>query len=92
MKFYYTYVLFSEKDYKLYIGFSGNLKQRIKEHLTGHVRATKDRLPLVLIHYETFRSEADARLREKFLKSGFGRNELKKALSHDLRILKYKYL
>ena len=92
IKFFYVYVLFSLKDRKLYIGFTEDLKTRFREHKIGGVRATRKRLPLILIHYETFRHKDDAMNREKFLKSGFGRNELKKALKSDLLILKYRYL
>jgi len=92
MCFYYVYVLFSQKDLKLYIVFSTDLKTRIHDHFHGRVRATKNRLPLELIHYEAFRNEHDARIRERFLKSGFGRNELKKAIHNNLVDLNYKYL
>jgi len=30
--FYYVYVLFSEKDKKLYVGYTENLKLRFEEH------------------------------------------------------------
>ncbi|PIR43835.1 hypothetical protein COV24_00725, partial [candidate division WWE3 bacterium CG10_big_fil_rev_8_21_14_0_10_32_10] len=33
--FFYTYVLFSFKDKKLYIGYTNNLKRRLKEHSQG---------------------------------------------------------
>jgi putative endonuclease len=92
MSFYYVYVLFSLKDRKLYIGYSTNLKTRYHNHLKGKVTATKNRLPLELIHYEAFKNNYDARTREKFLKSGFGRNELKKAIHRNLQELGYKYL
>lgn len=91
-KFHYTYTLFSLKDKKLYTGYSDNLKSRINDHQKGKVRATKDRRPLVLIHYEAFANIKDAKAREKFLKSGFGRNQLKKALQNVLKELGYKYL
>lgn len=90
--FYYAYTLFSLKDSKLYAGFSDNLKTRFRDHLNGKVRSTRDRRPLVLIHYEAFSNREDAKAREKFLKSGFGRNQLKKALQNKLKELKYKYL
>jgi len=41
---FYIYVLKSEKDNCLYVGFSSNLKNRIKEHNEGLVIATKNRL------------------------------------------------
>ena len=79
-KFFFVYVLFSFKDRKLYIGYSEDLTTRTEEHFKGKVRATKSRLPLILIHYEAFTDKQDAKAREKFLKSGFGRSQLKKAL------------
>lgn len=91
-KFFYVYILFSFKDRKLYIGFTENLEKRIKKHLTGKVCATRDRRPLMLIHFEAFKNKKDAKAREVFLKSGFGRSQLKKALQNLLSALNYKYL
>ena len=91
-KFFYVYLLFSKKDKKLYIGFTKNFETRIEEHLNGKVRATKDRRPLILIHYEALRNKKDAKARERFLKSGFGRSQLKKALQNHLKEIGYKYL
>ena len=90
--FFYVYILFSKKDKKLYIGFTENLEARISEHFKGKVPATKDRRPLMLIHYEAFRNRKDVKAREKFLKSGFGRRQLKKALQNLLSKLDYKHL
>lgn len=91
-KFFYVYILFSLIDRKLYIGYSQDLKTRIKDHLKGKVRATKNRVPLKLIHYEAYGNQKDAKAREKFLKSGFGRNQLKKSLQNKFKELGYKYL
>jgi len=38
------------------------------------------RLPVELINFEGFTNKKDAKAREKFLKSGFGKSQLKKAL------------
>ena len=89
---YYVYILFSLKDHKLYIGCLKDFKQRIAEHNGGYVTATKHRQPLLLIHYEYFISRPDAVAREKFLKSGFGREQMKKALKNTLSKLQYKNL
>ena len=91
-KFFYVYVLFSLKDRKLYIGYSENLEIRINDHYKGKIRATKYRLPVTLIFYEVFTDKNDAKSREKFLKSGFGRSQLKKALQNSLKNLGYKHL
>lgn len=83
----YVYVLFSIKDSKFYVGFTHNLRQRLKEHSSGGVDSTKFRRPLKLIHYECFINEDDAKAREVFLKSGFGRSQLKLSLKRTLKEL-----
>ena len=79
--FYYTYVLKSEKDGKLYVGFCENLKLRFAEHQSGLVKSTKYRQPLKLVYYEACRNKMDAILREKQLKTGFGRAYLNRRIS-----------
>lgn len=83
-KFFYTYVLFSNVDKKLYIGWTPDLKSRLKEHNDGNVLSTKSRRPLDLILYESFVSKKDSLFREKFLKSGWGRRHLKSTLKNTL--------
>jgi len=77
---FYTYVLKSLKDDKLYIGFSENLKKRLNEHNKGLVEATKPRRPLTLVYYEVCLNKEKAIEREKSLKTGFGRAYLKRRL------------
>jgi len=81
---YFVYTLLSLRDKKLYTGFTANLSERINNHLRGEVSSTKNRRPLKLVHYEGFINAEDARIREVFLKSGFGRGNLKKALKRTL--------
>lgn len=88
---YYIYILFSEKDNKLYIGYTPDLKARIKKHNSGYVLTTKNRRPLKLIYYESYLTDSDAKRREKFLKGGKGRGELKIQLKDCFKKLKYKY-
>ena len=77
---YYTYVLKSVRDNKLYIGWSDNLKTRLAKHNDGQVPATTSRRPLELIYYEACLSKNKAIAREKYLKTGYGRNFLKNRL------------
>lgn len=84
MERFYVYTLYSLKDTKFYTGFTTNLKKRLQEHARGGVKSTDNRRPLKLIHYEYFINELDAKAREIFLKSGFGRNQLKQALKRTL--------
>jgi len=86
-----VYILHSKKDGKLYTGFSPNLKSRFKAHLKGFVKATKHRRPLELIYYESFSNELDARMREKYLKGGNGRDQMKQQLKNTFDSLDYKY-
>ena len=79
--FYYTYILKSEKDNRLYVGFCKDLKRRVKEHQNGLVTATQNRRPLELIYYEACKDKMDAIKRESQLKTGFGRAYLKRRIS-----------
>jgi putative endonuclease len=66
---YFVYILFSQKDNKLYVGCTSNPNQRLSEHNSGKVLATKNRRPLVMIHLEKYEKKGDAFQRERFLKS-----------------------
>lgn len=73
---YYVYLLNNKKDNKTYIGYTDNLVRRLKEH--------KDKLP-ELIYYEAFKSEKDARTRERMLKQrGQSVRRLKEKLKDSL--------
>ena len=74
---YYVYIIFSDKLQKKYIGFSTDLKNRIKEHNKGKCVSTTKGKPWKLVYYEAFVSEKDARREELFLKTGKGRERIK---------------
>jgi len=77
IKFWYTYVLKSASDGRLYIGCTSNLKNRLQEHLKGGVKSTEYRHPLKLIYFEACKNKYKALKREKYFKTGFGRRYLK---------------
>ncbi len=79
---YYTYVLLSESDKDLYIGYTNNLKKRIAHHNKGTVQSTRKRRPFKLIYYEACLNELDAKNREKYFKTGYGRRFLKNRLEN----------
>jgi putative endonuclease len=81
---FYVYVLQSESDDGLYIGFTTDLRLRLKQHREGKSFATSYRGPWKLIYYEAYLEEEDALGREKYLKSGGGRKFLKSQLRHHL--------
>jgi len=80
MPFFYTYVLLSLKDKKLYTGSTSNLQKRFEQHQNGRVFSTKPRRPFKLIYYEACTSEKDARRREKSLKTFRGKMTLRRRL------------
>jgi putative endonuclease len=81
---FYVYVLHAVRDNGLYIGFSANLRKRLKEHNTGLAFATSHRRPWKLIYYEAYIEEEDASGsgRERYLKSGGRRRLLRTQLRH----------
>ena len=89
---FYVYVLFSLRDRKLYAGYTKSLKKRIEEHRAGKVASTINRLPIKLLYYEAYPTGKEAMRREKFLKGGNGRKQLKAQLCHTLKTCGYKYL
>ncbi len=74
--FYYTYILQSQKNGSLYIGYTSDLRKRLGEHNSGKSKATKPYLPYKLIFYEAFLNMSDAKNREEYLKGGYGRRTI----------------
>jgi putative endonuclease len=81
---FYTYILQSGQDNKFYIGFTKDLKRRLKQHYDKEVISTSKRGKLTLIMYEAYILEADAREREKFFKTTKGKMQLRKQLANFL--------
>jgi putative endonuclease len=81
---YCVYVLFSERDYHLYHGFSTNLVKRILDHNAGSTKSTGKRRPLKLIYCEFFLTKKDARRREAYFKTTQGKRMLKLILRDSL--------
>ena len=77
---HYIYAIVSGKDNRIYVGITSNIEKRIKEHNLGRTKSTKYYRPWELFYSEAAESRLLARMREKKLKSGFGREFLKKKL------------
>ncbi|MCA1762226.1 MAG: GIY-YIG nuclease family protein [Flavobacteriales bacterium] len=74
---YWVYALKSEKDGRVYVGMSKDVPSRIKQHNAGMSRSTKGYRPWKLIYEEKVGKRVSAREREKYLKSGVGKEFLK---------------
>ena len=81
--FFYTYVLFSLKDKKMYTGYTSDLDLRLVQHNKGNVVSTKDRRPLKLIYYEACLNQSNALKREKYLKTTYGKRYLKNRINFE---------
>lgn len=78
---YYTYVLRSRNYDKYYIGHTKSLIERLDQHNSGKTRSIRPYIPYELIYFEAYNSRDEAMAREKYLKSGIGREFLKTTLS-----------
>lgn len=76
---FYVYIL-ELKWGKHYVGFTGNLQDRMRRHELGHVKYTSGHLPIRLVWYASFEEQYTAVQFEKYLKKGSGRAFAKKHL------------
>ena len=74
---YFVYAIQSVSRKYIYVGLSNNLERRLREHNQGKGAATRPYRPFVLLYSEKCPSRPNARLREKWLKSGIGKEFLK---------------
>jgi len=87
---YYVYILQSKKDKAMYVGYTNDLRKRFKMHNSGEIFSTKPRRPFMLLYYEAHQNKDDAIKRENFLKSGWGKNYIKRTLENYLKIQKFR--
>lgn len=74
---YFVYILRSQKSGELYKGLTNNLQRRIDEHNSNKNIGSRGKGPWELVYFEKCLNRIEARNREKFFKSGFGRELLK---------------
>jgi len=78
---YFVYVLKNSINTQFYKEITKYLENRIKEHNQGKHKYTSQFLPWEIIYFEKYETSKEARTRELFLKSGAGREFLKRKLS-----------
>ncbi|MEK7065812.1 MAG: GIY-YIG nuclease family protein [Patescibacteria group bacterium] len=77
MVMYYVYAISSRKKSYIYVGISDNPERRVEQHNRGYNKTTRPYLPFVIILVDRFNTRKEAREREKYLKSGVGKEYLK---------------
>ena len=74
---FYVYAISSiEKNY-IYVCLTSNFEERLKRHNGLKERTTKFYAPFKLIYLEEAITRIDARVREKYWKSGIGKEKLR---------------
>ena len=76
---FHVYIL-KCSDGSVYIGQTGDLPRRLRQHEQGRVKWTRSRLPVILLKTKSFKTREAAVECERKLKSGFGRQWVKKHL------------
>ena len=75
---YKVYAIKSKNRNYIYIGLTSNLEERLQRHNSGREKTTRAYRPFELIYLEDQPTREEARKREKYLKSGVGKEFLKK--------------
>ena len=81
----YTYILFSDKTQKFYIGSCENMDSRLARHNTGATPSTKSGRPWTVVYFELFPSKTEALAWEKYIKSMKSKYYIQKLIETSLR-------
>ena len=81
---FYVYIIQSEKGGSFYTGITSNLNRRLAEHNKSDTKTTRSKKPWKLVYFEEAPSRIEARVREKFLKTGAGREFRNKFLASQI--------
>ena len=77
---FYTYFLHSVKYNEFYVGYTSDLRKRLREHNHGSNLSTQRYMPWKIIYYEACLDKQDAERREIYLKTTQGGRLLKRRL------------
>jgi putative endonuclease len=72
---FFVYILKSLKNGRYYTGSTSSVERRLLEHQLGQSDATKYLRPFELVWIESYGTRSEAMRREKYFKTGKGREE-----------------
>ena len=84
---FYTYILYNSETHRYYIGYTPDLKNRLKTHLEGKVKSTKSNLHYELEWYCAFKAAKQAVAFAKYLKTASGIAFMKKRFFKSLDVV-----
>lgn len=76
----YVYAISSIIKKYIYVGMSQNVDERFARHNSGREKTTKSYTPYSLIFTTYIKERITARLIEKYLKSGYGKEFLREMI------------
>ena len=82
MEEWYTYILYSSKLDRYYIGSTNNLEWRLERHNMGWGRYTKKGIPWKIVYHETYQSKTEAMKRELEIKKMKSRKYIESLIVH----------
>ena len=74
---YVVYALASKIRNYIYVGLTANMPERLRRHNSGYEKTTRPYRPFVVIFQERCPTRIEARKREKYWKSGTGKEKLR---------------
>ena len=81
VEYYTVYVLYSFENTIFYTGFTTNIIKRFHDHNHNNITGfTVKNRPWVVFYTEIYTSKKEAMAREKYLKTGVGRDFIKKKI------------
>ena len=79
---FYTYILFSAKLNRYYIGFTeGSVKLRLSKHLSNHKGFTSKAKDWTIVYTQAFNTKQLAMLREKEIKAWHNRKMIEELIN-----------
>jgi putative endonuclease len=82
---FHVYVLRSGVTGRLYTGSTADIEDRLCRHNAGECKATRHGIPWTLVYTEAFLTRAEAVRRERYFKTGRGREELERSIAGSSR-------
>jgi len=79
---FYLYVLRSQQTGGLYVGSTTDVEKRLQRHNRGDAKSTRHGVPWAVLHTESFITRSEAVRRERYYKTGHGREEIQGLLAN----------